>query len=119
MNVIDTEKPDGVLVQFGGQTPLNVAQQLYEAGAPIWGTSIESINMAEDREAFNAFMHDLDIPQPEGRTARSKDELIAAVDQIGFPVLVRPSFVLGGRGMAICFDYESLNAVLNEDINWD
>src|SRR5258707_3511967 len=101
MNVIDTEKPDGVLVQFGGQTPLNIAQQLHDAGAPIWGTSIDSINMAEDREAFNGFLRNLNITQAEGRTARSQAEVFAAVDEIGYPVLVRPSFVLGGRGMAI------------------
>src|SRR5258706_16082394 len=108
MNVIDTEQPDGVLVQFGGQTPLNIAQQLHDAGAPIWGTSIDSINIAEDRQAFNAFLANLDIPQPEGRTARSADEVLAAADQIGYPVLVRPSFVLGGRRMAICYNRETL-----------
>jgi carbamoyl-phosphate synthase large subunit len=119
MNVIDTEKPDGVLVQFGGQTPLNIAEQLARAGAPIWGTSIDSINMAEDRESFNAFMKRLDIPQPEGRTARSPEEVYEAVEGIGYPVLVRPSFVLGGRGMAICYTREALEKILREDIAWD
>src|SRR5258708_6756347 len=119
MNVIDTEKPDGVLVQFGGQTPLNIAQQLHEAGGTIWGTSIEAINTAEDRRSFNAFMKTLDIPQPEGRTARSPEEVMVAAQEIGYPVLVRPSFVLGGRGMAICFDDTALESVLREDIAWD
>src|SRR5581483_614706 len=119
MNVIDTEKPDGVLVQFGGQTPLNIAQQLHEAGAPIWGTAIEAIQTAEDRQSFNAFMADLDIPQPEGRTARSPEEVLAAAEAIGYPVLVRPSFVLGGRGMAICYDRAVLEGVLQQDIAWD
>jgi carbamoyl-phosphate synthase large subunit len=120
MNVIDLEKPDGVLVQFGGQTPLNIAQQLYDAGAPIWGTSIEAITTAEDRESFNRFMAGLGIPQPEGRTVRTPDELIAAVEEIGYPVLVRPSYVLGGRGMAICYDRSAIDEVLkSEDIAWD
>ncbi|MEP7284515.1 MAG: carbamoyl-phosphate synthase large subunit [Chloroflexota bacterium] len=119
MNVIDTEKPDGILVQFGGQTPLNIAQQLHDAGAPIWGTSIDAINIAEDRESFNSFMAQLHIPQPDGRIARSPEGVMAAVDEIGYPVLVRPSFVLGGRGMAICYTRESLEAVLREDIAWD
>jgi carbamoyl-phosphate synthase large subunit len=119
MNVIDTEKPDGVLVQFGGQTPLNIAQQLHDAGAPIWGTAIEAIQTAEDRQSFNAFMAELDIPQPEGRTARSPEEVLAAAEAIGYPVLVRPSFVLGGRGMAICYDRATLEGVLKQDIAWD
>jgi carbamoyl-phosphate synthase large subunit len=119
MNVIDTEKPDGVLVQFGGQTPLNIAQQLHDAGAPIWGTSIEAINTAEDRQSFNAFMADLDIPQPDGRTAQSPQEVYAAAAAIGYPVLVRPSYVLGGRGMAICYDRAALEDALRQDIAWD
>ncbi|MCC7452278.1 MAG: carbamoyl-phosphate synthase large subunit, partial [Anaerolineae bacterium] len=119
MNVIDTEQPDGVLVQFGGQTPLNIARQLADAGVPIWGTAIEAIEQAEDREAFNAFMRDLEIPQPEGRTATAPEQVIAAAESIGYPVLVRPSYVLGGRGMAICFSRSELEDVLHEDIAWD
>lgn len=120
MNVIDTEQPDGVLVQFGGQTPLNIARQLAEAGVPIWGTALEAIEIAEDRERFNQFMQHLDIPQPEGRIARSAEELYAAAEQIGYPILVRPSYVLGGRGMAICFSRDQLSAVLEAgDIAWD
>ncbi|MCC7209426.1 MAG: carbamoyl-phosphate synthase large subunit [Anaerolineae bacterium] len=120
MNVIDKEKPDGVLVQFGGQTPLNIARQLHDAGAPLWGTPIEAIETAEDREKFNAFLTALDIPQPEGFAARSREELVNAAERIGYPVLVRPSYVLGGRGMAICFDRAALHALLSgDDIAWD
>ncbi|GAB4544667.1 MAG: carbamoyl-phosphate synthase large subunit [Anaerolineae bacterium] len=120
LNVIDTERPVGVLVQFGGQTPLNLARALYDAGVPLWGTSIESIEAAEDRERFNRLMRDLDIAQPEGRIARSAEELYAAATEIGYPVLVRPSYVLGGRGMAICFNRDQLAAVLETgDIAWD
>jgi carbamoyl-phosphate synthase large subunit len=119
MNIIDLEQPDGVLVQFGGQTPLNIAGQLHAAGAPIWGTSIDAINAAEDRDQFNRLMHTLGITQPEGRTARTYEAVKAAAVEIGFPVLVRPSFVLGGRGMAICFNEAMLDAALTQDINWD
>lgn len=119
MNVIDAEQPAGVLVQFGGQTPLNIARQLADAGVPIWGTSIESIEAAEDRDLFNKLMQELEITQPEGRTARDAQGVLAAAQQIGYPVLVRPSFVLGGRGMAICFDEATLARVLSQDIAWD
>ncbi|MBW4436199.1 MAG: carbamoyl-phosphate synthase large subunit [Pleurocapsa minor GSE-CHR-MK-17-07R] len=104
LNIIDNERPDGVLVQFGGQTPLNIAQALHDAGAPIWGTSVETIALAEDREKFHALMQELEIPQPPGAMAYSKGEAVQAAHQVGFPVLVRPSYVLGGRGMAIVFD---------------
>lgn len=120
MNVVDTEKPAGVLVQFGGQTPLNIARQLYDAGVPIWGTPIESIEKAEDRDLFNQFMGGLEIHQPMGFTARTKADLIAAAEKIGYPVLIRPSYVLGGRGMAICFDRAALDQVLaQDDIEWN
>ncbi len=120
LNVIETERPQGVLVQFGGQTPLNIARQLADAGVPLIGTPIEAIETAEDRERFNQFMRQLDIPQPEGRIARSPEALFAAAEQIGYPVLVRPSYVLGGRGMAICFSREQLAALLQTgDIAWD
>ncbi|MBO9309603.1 MAG: carbamoyl-phosphate synthase large subunit [Chloroflexi bacterium] len=120
LNVIETERPKGILVQFGGQTPLNIARQLADAGVPILGTPIEAIETAEDRERFNQFMRQLGIPQPEGRIARSPEALFSAAEQIGYPVLVRPSYVLGGRGMAICFNREQLAAVLETgDIAWD
>lgn len=118
MNIIDHEKPDGVLVQFGGQTPLNIARSLEQAGAPIWGTSVDTIDLAEDRERFNALMKELNITQPLGGTATTRDEAIAKAAEIGYPVLVRPSYVLGGRGMAIVFDEETLTEWLDEKVEW-
>jgi carbamoyl-phosphate synthase large subunit len=117
-HVIEKEQPDGVLVQFGGQTPLNIAQGLATAGAPIWGTPVDTIDLAEDRQRFNALMRDLDIRQPEGTTARTHEEVIAAAGGIGYPVLVRPSYVLGGRGMAIIFDEAGLLVWLAENTDW-
>ena len=119
LNIIDKEKPDGVLVQFGGQTPLNIAKALYDAGAPIWGTSVDTIDLAEDRERFNALMTSLDIHQPKGAMAHSREEAVSAAEQVGYPVLVRPSYVLGGRGMAIVFDEERLTQWLDENIEWN
>lgn len=118
LNIIDKEKPAGVLVQFGGQTPLNIAEALHQAGATIWGTSVETIDLAEDRERFNALMRELDIPQPAGATAMNNDEALAAANRIGYPVLVRPSYVLGGRGMGIVFGDEQLLDWLNNHIIW-
>ncbi len=119
LNVIDEEKPVGVLVQFGGQTPLNLAQALADAGAPIWGTSVDTIDLAEDRERFNDLMRELDIPQAAGLTALNHAEALEAAHQIGYPVLVRPSYVLGGRGMAIVFDDDMLGAWLDQHIQWN
>ena len=119
LNIIDEEKPEGVLVQFGGQTPLNIARALQDAGAPIWGTSVDTIDLAEDRERFNALIRSLDIPQPEGGTALSHEEALRVAHQIGYPVLVRPSYVLGGRGMALVFDDETLLNWLDRHIIWD
>jgi carbamoyl-phosphate synthase large subunit len=118
LNIIDVEKPDGVLVQFGGQTPLNIAGALEKAGAPIWGTSVETIDLAEDRKRFNALMQELNIPQPRGATVMSREEAIAAAKTIGYPVLVRPSYVLGGRGMAIVFEESNLIEWLNTHVEW-
>ncbi|PJF23233.1 MAG: carbamoyl phosphate synthase large subunit [Phototrophicales bacterium] len=118
LNIIDKEKPDGVLVQFGGQTPLNIAHALQQAGAPIWGTSVETIDLAEDRQRFNALMAELDIMQPAGATVISREEAIHAAAAIGYPVLVRPSYVLGGRGMAIVFDEAQLIAWIDQHIQW-
>jgi carbamoyl-phosphate synthase large subunit len=118
MNIIDVEKPDGVLVQFGGQTPLNIASALEKAGAPIWGTSVETIDLAEDRKRFNALMQELGIPQPAGATVLSRDEALAAAEKIGYPVLVRPSYVLGGRDMAIVFEEENLIEWLEKHTVW-
>jgi len=104
----EKEKPIGAIVQFGGQTPLNLAKELKENGVKILGTSPESIGLAEDRERFREKMIKLGIPQPESGTARSLDEAIAIAKKIGFPLMVRPSYVLGGRGMEIVYDEEML-----------
>jgi carbamoyl-phosphate synthase large subunit len=109
MNIIETEKPEGVIVQFGGQTPLNLAMRLAKAGAPIIGTSPDSIDLAEDRKRFGALLRELGIPQPENGTATSSAEAIKEASRIGYPVLVRPSYVLGGRAMAIVYDEKSLD----------
>ncbi|MEQ8677599.1 MAG: carbamoyl-phosphate synthase large subunit [Aggregatilineales bacterium] len=118
LNIIDVEKPDGVLVQFGGQTPLNIARALEEAGAPIWGTSVDTIDLAEDREQFNVLMRELDIQQPAGATVMNREEALQAAEKIGYPVLVRPSYVLGGRGMAIVFDEGMLVNWLDTHVEW-
>lgn len=104
MDVIALEKPDGVLIQFGGQTPLNLARALENAGVNILGTSSEAIEIAEDRARFGTLLRDLDIPAPEHGTAHSLPEARRAATRIGYPVMVRPSFVLGGRAMAIVYD---------------
>jgi len=108
MNIVDVEKPDGVIVQFGGQTPLNLARRLKEAGVPIIGTSVDSIDLAEDRKKFAAFIHKLKINQPENDSAFSAKEAVQCASRIGYPVLARPSYVLGGRAMRIVYDKESL-----------
>ena len=118
MNIIDREKPDGVLVQFGGQTPLNIAQGLADAGAPIWGTSVETIELCENRQKFNALLESLDIPQPAGATVLSLDKAAEAAAKIGYPVLARPSYVIGGQGMSIAFDEASLRDWLETHVEW-
>jgi len=114
MNIIDKEKPDGVIVQFGGQTPLNLAFALKKAGAPVIGTSIQSIDRAEDRDKFAGILRKLQIPQPENGSATSTSEAIRIAGKIGFPVLVRPSYVLGGRAMKIVYNPESLSEFVKE-----
>lgn len=101
MNVIELEQPVGVVVQFGGQTAINLAAPLAAAGVKILGTKLEDIDRAEDREGFNTLMHQLGLPQPVGKTALTTPEAIAAANEIGYPVLIRPSYVLGGRAMEI------------------
>jgi carbamoyl-phosphate synthase large subunit len=118
LNIIDTEKPDGILVQFGGQTPLNIAEALAQAGAPIWGTSVETIDLAEDRERFNALMKELKVTQPSGATVLTREQAFARAEEIGYPVLVRPSYVLGGRGMAIVFEESGLHEWLDTHVEW-
>ena len=114
--IYEKEKPDGVIVQFGGQTPLNIAQELKENDVKILGTTPESIHFAEDRERFREKMIALDIPQPESGSARSLEQAIKIADTIGYPLMVRPSFVLGGRGMEIVYDEASLKKYCKEAI---
>ena len=108
LSIYEKEKPEGVIVQFGGQTPLNIAQELKDNGVKIIGTTPESIKLAEDRESFRQKMIALDIPQPESGTAMSLDEALSIAKRIGYPLMVRPSFVLGGRGMEIVYDEDML-----------
>ncbi len=104
LHIIESEKPDGVIVQFGGQTPLNLSTPLAQAHAPILGTQPDSIDRAEDRELFQAMLKKLDLVQPANGIALSIEESVAVADEIGYPVIVRPSFVLGGRAMKIVYD---------------
>ncbi len=108
LSIYEKEKPEGVIVQFGGQTPLSIARQLCSEGVVILGTSPESIHLAEDRQKFRQIIQELGIPQPESDTAYSVDEALSAAKKIGYPLMVRPSFVLGGRGMQIVYDERHL-----------
>ena len=106
--IFEEERPQGVIVQFGGQTPLNLARELSAAGVPIVGTSPESIDLAEDRKRFGKLLAELEIVQPENGAAMNVEEALAIANRIGYPVLVRPSYVLGGRAMVIAFDDATL-----------
>ncbi len=108
----------GMIVQFGGQTPLNLAQRLLEAGVPIIGTSPESIDLAEDRKQFGKLLEDLQIPQPRGGTATSVEQALAVGEQIGYPVLVRPSYVLGGRAMVIAYDADAVTRYMRQAVEY-
>jgi carbamoyl-phosphate synthase large subunit len=108
----------GVIVQYGGQTPLNLAQRLRAAGVPIIGTSPESIDLAEDRKHFGKLLDELDIPQPAGGTATSVEEALAVGERIGYPVLVRPSYVLGGRAMVIAYDNAAVAQYMREAVEY-
>jgi carbamoyl-phosphate synthase large subunit len=110
--------PIGMIVQYGGQTPLNLAQRLRAAGVPIIGTSPESIDLAEDRKRFGKLLEDLQIPQPAGGTATSVEEALAVGERIGYPVLVRPSYVLGGRAMVIAYDAEAVSLYMREAVEY-
>ena len=114
LNICDRVDPDGVIVQFGGQTPLNLARALADAGVPIIGTRVEAIEAAEDREKFQAMLRRLGLQQPPGAIARTIDQARAAAEQIGYPLLVRPSFVLGGRAMEICYDRTQMEQFVAE-----
>jgi len=118
LNIVDTEKPDGVIVQFGGQTPLNLALPLKRLGVPIIGTDPEDIDLAEDRKRFGALLEELNIPCPENGTATSVEEACAVAGRIGYPVLVRPSYVLGGRAMVIAYDEEMIRQYMREAVTF-
>ncbi len=117
LNICDRVKPKGLIVQFGGQTPLNLAKALEAAGAPIIGTSVDSIDMAEDRKRFGAMVDRLGLKQPKNRTTRDVQGAIFAAREIGFPVLVRPSFVLGGRAMEIVYNEDRMKTVVNQALD--
>ncbi len=116
LHIVEIERPKGVIVQFGGQTPLNLALHLQKAGVPIVGTSPESIDLAEDRKRFGKLLADLDIPQPPNGTAVSLEEARVIAADIGYPVLVRPSYVLGGRAMVIAYDETALDEYMKEAV---
>ena len=116
MNIVDVEQPDGVIVQFGGQTPLNLALPLARAGVPILGTSSDSIDRAEDRKRFQQLITQLGLRQPANDTATSQQEARSIAQRIGYPVVVRPSYVLGGRAMEIVFDDDSLEAYMRQAV---
>ncbi|MGQ0698750.1 MAG: carbamoyl-phosphate synthase large subunit [Panacagrimonas sp.] len=116
MEIIDLEKPKGVIVQFGGQTPLKLARALEAAGAPIIGTSPDSIDLAEDRERFQKLVEKLKLLQPPNGTAKSEKQALAVANKVGYPLVVRPSYVLGGRAMEIVHDDEDLNRYMTEAV---
>jgi carbamoyl-phosphate synthase large subunit len=118
MNIVDVEKPEGVIVQFGGQTPLNLAMRLHHAGVKVIGTSPDSIDLAEDRKRFGALLKDLGIPQPDNGMASTVDDARDVAGRIGYPVLVRPSYVLGGRAMAIVYDQEALETYVRNAVGF-
>src|SRR5207248_2910218 len=108
LGVIELEQPEGVIVQFGGQTPLKLARGLAEAGVPLLGTPVDSIDLAEDRPSFGRLMQELGLRGPAWATAASPEEALAGADTVGYPLLVRPSYVLGGRAMEICYSRDAL-----------
>ena len=114
--VIEVEQPEGVIVQFGGQTPLRLAAELEQAGVPLLGTPVDAIDLAEDRGRFGALLRRLEIAHPPYGTALSADEALAIAEDVGFPLLVRPSYVLGGRAMEICYSQEGLAAYLEAHV---
>src|SRR5205807_8097772 len=118
LNICDTEKPDGVIVQFGGQTPLTLALPLKQLGVPIIGTDPADIDLAEDRKLFGKLLDDLGIPSPPNGTATNVEEACDVARRLGYPVLVRPSYVLGGRAMVIAYDEESVRRYMREAVSF-
>ena len=116
LEIVDKEKPFGVIVQYGGQTPLKLARDLEANGVPIIGTSPESIDIAEDRERFQQLLHKLDLKQPPNRTARTEEDALRLAEEIGYPLVVRPSYVLGGRAMEIVQDGKDLERYMREAV---
>ncbi len=116
LELVELEKPKGVIVQYGGQTPLKLARDLEAAGAPIIGTSPDSIDLAEDRERFQQMIEELGLRQPPNRTARAEDEAVRLAAEIGYPLVVRPSYVLGGRAMEIVYNETELRRYMNEAV---
>ena len=114
MEIIELEKPRGVIVQYGGQTPLKLARSLEAAGAPIIGTSPDSIDLAEDRERFQQLLQRLDLKQPPNCIARTEEEAVAMGTEVGFPLVVRPSYVLGGRAMEIVHNEDDLRHYMSQ-----
>ena len=117
IEIIELEKPEGVIVQYGGQTPLKLARALEKAGAPIIGTSPDSIDLAEDRERFQRLLDELELRQPPNRTAREIEQAVRLAEEIGYPLVVRPSYVLGGRAMEIVHNEEDLRRYMNEAVS--
>ncbi|MCC6670436.1 MAG: carbamoyl-phosphate synthase large subunit [Planctomycetes bacterium] len=116
MNIVERVRPKGVIVQFGGQTPLNLARGLHDNGAPLVGTSVESIERAEDRDLFNRMIAKLGLAQPAGAMARGLDDVLATANRLGYPVLVRPSFVLGGRAMEVVYDDDQVRRYMERNL---
>jgi carbamoyl-phosphate synthase large subunit len=117
--VCEIERPEGVIVQFGGQTPLRLAKSLEDAGVPLLGTPVDAIDLAEDRGRFGALLRRLEIKHPPYGTALSAEEAVAIAEDVGFPLLVRPSYVLGGRAMEICYEGDALAAYLEANVKAD
>jgi carbamoyl-phosphate synthase large subunit len=117
LEIIHIEQPKGIIVQYGGQTPLKLAEELEAAGAPIIGTSPDSIDLAEDRERFQKLVDDLGLKQPPNRTATAEDQAVKLAEEIGYPLVVRPSYVLGGRAMEIVHDNEDLERYMREAVS--
>ena len=116
LDIIDIEKPNGVIIQFGGQTPLKLADVLSQKNVNILGTNVDAIDRSEDRERFQELVNKLNLKQPSNATARNMDEALKKAKDIGFPIVVRPSYVLGGRAMQLVNNLQELEKYLNEAV---